>query len=185
MKRSARTVPPSTATNVAGSAFAARKHDSVQSSSADENGDNPASEDFDTLESTESDDGFEFSNSFDALRRGTAAVAPPEKKVRRNVGVNVPPAGALSTCEHKRMNYLEDERAIKVTLLPDEVVLHGDRVYGRLLRYQEHSCCVYFKGVSRFLERDSWLRHPIPSTLRKAIPFHRYGDSNLLSMGRQ
>jgi hypothetical protein len=145
--------PRSTATDVVGSAFAARKHDSVRSST-DENGENPASEDFDTLESTESDDGLEFSNSFDALRGRAAVAAPPEKKVRRNMGVYLPPPSALSTCDTKRMHYLEEERAIKVTLLPDEVGLQGGRVDGRLLRCQGHLYCACFKGVSQSLEPD-------------------------------
>jgi hypothetical protein len=145
--------PRSTATDVVGSAFAARKHDSVRSST-DENGENPASEDFDTLESTESDGGLEFSNSFDALRGRAAVAAPPEKKVRRNMGVYLPPPSALSTCDTKRMHYLEEERAIKVTLLPDEVGLQGGRVDGRLLRCQGHLYCACFKGVSQSLEPD-------------------------------
>jgi len=102
---------------------------------ADENGDTPLSEDFETPEFTESSDAeIEFSNAFEALRdKDMVATSTPVKRVKisaRSTDESVSPADAntglrkLSTCDWKRIQVLEDEGVVKVTLLPDEVSTH-------------------------------------------------------------
>ena len=151
MKRSARNPPFSHhGVNCLGSAFAARKRGPGKiapvAKTADENGDTPLSEDFETPEFTEaSDDEIELSNAFEALRdKDVAATPTPAKRVNisarlTDVSASPPDAsagvGKLSTCGRKRIHVLEDEGAAKVTLLPDEVsTRHGAKSNHRLLR---------------------------------------------------
>jgi len=141
MKRSARRDPTFSRNDVncLGSAFAARKHGRGKitpvASTADQTGDSALSEDFETPEFTESSDAeIEFSNAFEALRdKDVVATSTPVKRVKisaRSTDESVSPADAntglrkLSTCDWKRIQVLEDEGVVKVTLLPDEVSTH-------------------------------------------------------------
>jgi hypothetical protein len=93
----------------------------------DEDGDNPPSEDFETREVTDSsDEEIRSSNAFKALSGTRVASRPPAK--RANTAARVPAVSTASTavqgrlsCERNRIQVLEDDTAVEVTLLPDEV----------------------------------------------------------------
>ena len=157
---------------------------------ADEEGDNPTSEDFETPEFTESSDAeIEFSNAFEALRdKDVVATSTPVKRVKisaRSTDESVSPADAntglrkLSTCDWKRIQVLEDKGAVEVTLLPDEVsIQQGAKSNHRLSRWQERLFCLFCEAVSRSSALDLPLQPPALSSRRNHTLFRSSKDSN-------
>ena len=157
---------------------------------ADENGDTPLSEDFETPEFTEaSDDEIELSNAFEALRdKDVAATPTPAKRVNisarpTDVSASPPDAsagvGKLSTCGRKRIHVLEDEGVVKVTLLPDEVSTHYEtKSNNRLLQLQGLLLCLFCKAVSRSSVLDLTPQRPSPPSRRNHTLFQSSKASN-------